>query len=154
MGANGADGYRFRSKKRELKNHLDTRHKIAGHKLYLSKDDVMQSKNILEADEANCIKLAGRCSADGTITVQYVDVITNNDLSLEIDLKYTNDGRIAPFNGAESGTHCHYWTTNKKGEHCRKKTGRKHEPVPDEYISLLDKIVEFNKKGIKYNGKH
>lgn len=154
MGANGSYSKLIGGVPENNRTHIDTKLRVQGHKVLLQKQNIKQSKNVMYSNSDSPIYLIAKRNADGTLTILSVNVFDGHRLSKEIDIKMDSNGHLIPYNGRENGTHCHSWVENKEGEMSRQTTnGNPHKKVQPEFNKLLDDIVKFNNKHIKYNAK-
>lgn len=93
---------------------------------------------------------------DGTLTILNINANKDHKIGTEINLVFDYHGNLVPFNGKKSGSHSHQWEEQSDGNMGRKpvqKGESSHLPIPDEFKSLVDKIVQFNKQKNKLKKK-
>ena len=84
----------------------------------------------------------------GKLTVSGIGVYKKHKLTESIDLKFDSQGNVLPFNQTDDGSHAHKWIEVEPGIIGRKKHDKNnHLPIKKKYKGLINKIVEFNKKG-------
>jgi len=149
MGANGSYSKAIGGVPENKRTHTDSGYKIAGHKVVLQTSDNQQAKNIMNSNSANPIYIIGHRKNDGSIEIHSVNIFDGHHINVEINMKYDSSGRIRPYNGKESGTHCHRWEIKPNGDMGRVLTGSGHDKVPAKYNRLLNQIVQFNNKNKK-----
>ena len=86
---------------------------------------------------------------DGSLAILNVNINKDHKIKMDINLKFDSQGNLIPYNGKESGSHAHEWHERADGKMARKPVSKEensHLPIPSEYSSLINHIVEFNKK--------
>lgn len=151
MGGNGSYSKDFRGIPNVKRTHTDTNTRVDGHKVLLQKGNAKQSKNILNSNSESPIYLIAKVK-DGVIEVQSINVFKKHEISLEINLEYDAKGNVIPFSeGNKRGSHAHLWDRDEMGNFNRKEHDRKNTfSIPPEYNKLIDDIVTYNRKGIKW----
>lgn len=153
MGGNGSYDKKIGGVPKKKRTHLETGYTVMGHKVLLQKGIEDQTKNILNANTPDSIYLIAKLNEDGTLTILNVNANQGNKIATEINLVFDTHGNLVPYNGKKSGSHYHQWEEQSNGNMGRKtisKGENPHQPIPDEYTSLVNAIVEFNKKKNKF----
>ncbi len=150
MGSNGTYSSLIGGVPENSRSHIDTGMRIEGHKVLLQKAKLGQSKNILNSNSESPIYIIGHRLENGVVQVHSINIFDGHNLSLEINLKYDSKGNAIAYNGTENGCHSHQWEVGENGSLRRKKDAPKHGPIPEKYMGLIAKVVEFNKKGKVY----
>ncbi len=159
MGANGSYSKAYGGVPKGDRTHLDTNHKVDGHKVLLQSKKISQSKNVMWSNSKDPIYLIAKKNDDDTISIQSINVFKDHKLSIEIDLVFDLNGKLKGFNSIKpaSGTHAHLWTNEDSSDDMNRKKGPKgehlHLPVPKKFEPLLQKIEIFNNKSFKYGKK-
>lgn len=157
MGGNGAYYKRNDGVPRERRSHIDTHKHIDGHKILLQKASLKQSKNIMHSNSDSPIYLIAKTKRDGVISIQKVNIFEGHNLKYEINLRFDKQGNALVYNAKnhDAGSHAHVWEKGIDGKMHRatNSSGKEiHTAIPQKYQSLLDKIIQFNKKNVKFNG--
>ena len=152
MGGNGSYSKAYRGVPNAKRTHIDTNMRIDGHKVLLQKENVGQSKNIINANSENPIYIMAHVKGDGAIKVHSINVFKEHKICTEINLMYDVDGNIIPYSkNSTKGSHAHRWFVNDKGEYERGQHDRQNVfEIPSEYDDLIKHIVEFNRQKRKW----
>lgn len=153
MGSNGSYNKKANGVPRSKRSHIDTRMRIDGHKVLLQSSNRNKAKNILYSNSDSPIYIIGKRNKDGSIDIHSVNVFKGHKLEVEINLKYNKDGTIRSYDGSEGSSHCHYWEEKATGSMRRKETANAHETIPQQYVSLLNDIVKFNRQNRIYHDR-
>lgn len=97
-----------------------------------------------------------KLNEDDTLTILNINVNKGHKIKVDINLKFDSHGNLIPFNGKESASHSHEWIERPDGKMTRKPAingENTHLPISGEFNSLLDAVVEFNKKKNKLKKK-
>lgn len=147
MGANGSYDKKTGGVPAGRRTHIETGHKILGHKVLLQEGVSDQTKNIMNSNSESPIYLMAKKNPDGSLTVLNINDFSGHKIGLEINLKYDQNGNVKPFNGKEANSHSHEWHQVDNGDMHRKPTeGNSHLPIPDRYSELISEIQKFNKQ--------
>lgn len=156
MGANGSYDKNLGGVPPKKRTHTETGYTIEGHKVLLQTGKESQTKNIMNSNTDNSVYLMAKQNEDGTLTILNINANKSHKIGTEINLVFDSHGNLVPFNGKKSGSHSHQWEEQSDGNMGRKpvpKGGNSHLPIPDEYKSLVDKMVHFNKQKNKIKKK-
>lgn len=149
MGGNGSYDKVLGGVVEGKRTHYDTGYRIDGHKVVIFKENTSHDKFIMNSNSEHPIYLIA--SADektNEIIVSGIAIYNKHQLTESIDLKFDNDGNLIPFDSSEKGSHAHNWTENSPGVLGRKRHDESnHLPIDNKYQHLIDKIVDFNKRG-------
>jgi len=147
MGGNGSYSDDWGGVPEAKRTHDETGYRIENHKVVVFKEDDERKKNILNSNSANTTYLIARKLSDGTLEVHSINIFKGHDLSYEINLVFDNKGDLVSFNNGK-GSHAHIWKKDSSdGKLKRKSHDKKNSfPIDTKYNSLINKIVEFNKK--------
>lgn len=158
MGGNGSYYHRNNGVPVERRSHLDTHKHIDGHKILLQKASVKQSKNIMQSNSDSPIYLIAKTKgSEKYMSIQKVNVFEGHNLKYEVNLRFDKSGNLLGYNAQnhDAGSHTHIWEKGSDGRMHRVKdsNGKEiHMAIPKEYLSLINKVVRFNNKNVKYNG--
>ena len=149
MGGNGSYSKEFGGVKPQDRTHYETDYKIDGHKVLVLQDNPGHDKIILNSNSRNPIYLfASVDKATGKLTISCIGIYKNNKLVESIDLKFDSNGNVLPFTKTEGSSHAHNWHEVSPGIIGRKSHDKNNcLPIKKKYQKLIDKIVDFNKKG-------
>jgi len=156
MGGNGSYDKSLGGVPKKKRTHLETGYTVMGHKVLLQKGLENQTKNIINANSPDSIYLIAKLDADSTLTIWDINVNKGNKIKMDINLKFDSNGNLIPFNEKESASHAHSWIEHPDGNMGRKPSTNgenTHLPIPNEFSSLNDAIVQFNKQKHKYPKK-
>ena len=153
MGGNGSYSKEMGGVPDVARTHIDTNHRVEGHKVLLWGNNVEHNKVIMNSNSENPIYLFASVEGkSGKIIISGISVYEKHLLTETIDLMFDTNGNIIPFNKTGKSSHSHKWKEVEPGKIGRKShDGDNRFPIEDKYIHLIDKIVEFNKKGIVWN---
>jgi len=149
MGANGSYDKSLGGVPEGNRTHTDTGYRVDGHKVLLQTDENNQTSNILNSNSESPIYLMAKMYEDGSLAILNVNINKDHKIKMDINLKFDSQGNLIPYNGKESGSHAHEWHERPDGKMARKPVSKgenSHLPIPSEYSSLINHIVEFNKK--------
>ena len=149
MGANGSYDKNLGGVPIGSRTHTETGYTIDGHKVLVQTGTEDQTSNILNSNSPDSTYLMAKMNEDGTLTILNININKDHKIQMDINLKFDSHGNLIPYNGKESASHSHQWIEHPNGNMGRKpsKNGKNpHLPIPDEFNSLLNKIVKFNKK--------
>ena len=157
MGGNGSYYNRNGGVPTERRSHLDTHKHIDGHKILLQRSSTKASKNIMHSNSDSPIYLIAKTKKGNVISIQKINIFDGHNLKYEINLRFDKHGNILEYNSGnhDAGSHTHVWEKGSDGNmyRSRNSNGKEiHMAIPSEYHSLINKVVEFNNKQIKYNG--
>lgn len=152
MGSNGSYCKSIGGVPQNNRSHTDTGMRIQGHKVLLQTGGRGQAKNILYSNSESPIYIIGKQLQDGSVEVHSLNIFDGHKIGIEVNLKYDKKGNLKPYNGTDSGSHCHYWEEKSEGSMGRKFSGNNHEPIQQKYMSLINDIVSFNKQKKEYHG--
>lgn len=149
MGGNGSYSTEFGGVIAANRTHFDTGYRIDGHKVVILQDNPSHDKIIMNSNSENPIYLfASIDDKTGKLTISSIGIYKKHMLTMSIDIMFDGDGNVIPYNEGEHGTHAHNWSEVSPGVIGRKSHDKSnHLPIPEKYKSLIEKIVEFNKKG-------
>lgn len=149
MGGNGSYSKEIGGVDKKDRTHDDTEFRIEGHKVLVLLDNPSHDKIILNSNSPSPIYLIASSEKEtGRLTISCIGIYENHKLVQSIDLKFDKKGNFIPFNKSEDGSHSHKWIEVSPGTIGRKKHDKNnYNPIPPKYQHLIDKIVEFNKKG-------
>ena len=149
MGGNGSYSKEFGGVKPQDRTHYETEYKIEGHKVLVLQENPSHDKIIMNSNSRNPIYLfASADKKTGKLTISGIGIYKNYKLVESIDLKFDSNGNVLPFKKTEDGSHSHNWFEVAPGIIGRKSYDKSnHKPIKQKYQKLIDKIVDFNKKG-------
>ena len=149
MRGNGSYSKEFGGVETKDRTHFDTEYRIDGHKIVVLQDNPSHDKIIMNSNSESPIYLfASADKRTGKLTVSGLGIYKKHLLKESIDLKFDSQGNLKLFNSGEGGSHAHKWGEVAPGMIGRKSYDKKnHLPIEKKYQKLIDKIVEFNKKG-------
>lgn len=149
MGGNGSYSEEFGGVETKDRTHFDTEYRIGGHKVVVLQDNPSHDKIIMNSNSDSPIYLFASADKDtGRLTVSGIGIYEKHKLTESIDLKFDSHGNVLPYNETDGGSHSHKWGEVAPGKIGRKRFDKKnHLPIKKKYHGLIDKIVEFNKKG-------
>lgn len=127
-------------------------YRIDGHKILLQNKNQKQIKIPVNSNSASPIYLCGRRNkTDNSVKIVSIAIYDNHKCIGQIDLKFDNQGNLIPYaNNGENSSHYHKFPIGASGQVGRKSRQKSnHHPIDPKYNSLLQKIVDFNKKHIK-----
>lgn len=156
MGGNGSYDKKLGRVPKKKRTHIPTGYTIMGHKVLLQKGIEDQAKNILNSNSPDSIYLIAKLNEDGTLTVWNINANKRNKIGTDINLVFDTHGNLVPYNGKKTGSHSHQWEEQTNGNMGRKpvpKGETPHQPIPDEFITLVNAIVKFNKQKNKFPKK-
>ena len=149
MGANGSYDKNLGGVPKDKRTHTETGYTIMGHKVLLQTGKEKQTSNILFSNSENSIYLMAKLNEDGTLTIHNINTNGGHKINMYINLKFDSHGNLIPYNGEEGASHAHQWEERPDGKMARKlvsKGGNPHLPIPNEFTSLVNAIVKFNKQ--------
>lgn len=156
MGGNGSYNKKLGRVPKKNRTHLETKYTVMGHKVLLQKGIEDQTKNILNANSPDSTYLIAKLNEDKTLTIFNINANKDHKIGTEINLKFDSLGNLIPYNGKGSASHSHKWIERPDGNMGRKPVSKgenPHQPIPDEFTTLVNAIVKFNKKKNKYPKK-
>ena len=156
MGANGSYDKNLGGVPKDKRTHTETGYTVLGHKVLLQTGTEDQTSNILNSNSPNSTYLMAKLNEDDTLTILNINVNKGHKIKVDINLKFDSHGNLIPFNGKESASHSHEWIERPDGKMTRKpaiNVENTHLPISGEFNSLLDAVVEFNKKKNKLKKK-
>ncbi len=157
MGGNGSYDKKLGGVPKKKRTHIETGFTVMGHKVLLQKGIENQTKNILNANSPDSTYLIAKLNDDSTLTIFNINVNIGNKIGTEINLVFDSHGNLVPYNGKKSGSHSHQWVEQPNGDMGRKPSHNgenTHLPIPNDFTSLSDAIVQFNKQKHKYHPKN
>ncbi len=140
---------RVRGKRR---THQEFHHRIDGHKILLQNKNKRQVKLPVNSNSDSPTYLLGRINKKGEVEVVSIGVYEKHKCIGQIDLKFDKDGNFIPYSTTNTNSsHFHTFPGGMSpGDVGRKSHDKSNiHPIEGKYSSLIQKIVEFNKKGIK-----
>lgn len=156
MGANGSYDKNLGGVPKDKRTHTETGYTVLGHKVLLQTGTEEQTSNILNSNSPDSTYLMAKLNEDGTLTILNVNINEGHKIKMDINLKFDSHGNLIPYNGKESASHSHKWIERPDGNMTRKPASNgenTHLPISSEFNTLLDAIVNFNKKNNKYPKK-
>ena len=153
MGANGSYDKNIGGVPEDKRTHIPTGYTIMGHQVLLQKGKEKQTSNILNANSPDSTYLIAKLNEDGTLTIWDINANKGHKIGTEINLVFDSHGNLVPYNGKKSGSHSHQWEEHANGNMGRKPVSKgenPHQPIPDEFTTLVNAIVKFNKKKNKF----
>ena len=149
MGGNGSYGKALGGVAEKDRTHYDTGYRIDGHKVLVLMENINHNKFIMNSNSENPIYLIASIAKNThRLVISGIGIYEKHKLTKSIDLKFDSDGNLIPFDSSEKGSHAHNWTENSPGVLGRKRHDESnHLPIDNKYQHLIDKIVDFNKKG-------
>lgn len=150
MGGNGAYSTITGSIPAFARTHTDTELRVEGHKVLVQTKNPMQSKVPMNSNSENPIYLCGKVDKrTEALQISKIGIYEKHKLTRVIDLSLNNDGTVVPFSKESPKTsHLHNLSINEEGIVGRKAHDKSNiHPIPSEYLSLIEKISEFNKLG-------
>lgn len=149
MGGNGSYSKEFGGVPTNDRTHYDTDFRIDGHKVVVFQDNPNHDKIIMNSNSESPIYLFALADKEtGKLTISGIGIYKKHLLTESIDLKFDSKGNVLPFNKTEDGSHSHKWGEVSPGIIGRKSHDKNNYfPIDPKYQPLIDKIVEFNKKG-------
>ena len=146
MGGNGSYSKSLGGVPEAKRLFYDTNTRVEGHKVLLSKECVTQSKIPMNSNSENPIYLCGKVDKKtGEIRVTNIAIYDKHKISKVIDLKFDKKGDFIPYSSQKDSSHSHSWK-EKDGELGRKSHDKSNvHPIPSKYLSLIERIVEYNK---------
>ena len=156
MGANGSYDKNLGGVPKDKRTHTETGYTVLGFKVLLQTGKENQTSNILNSNSKDAIYLIAKLNEDKSLTIWDVNINTSHKIGTEINLKFDSYGNLIPFNGKESASHSHKWIERPDGIMARKPASKgenTHLPIPNEFTSLVNETVKFNKKKNKYPKK-
>lgn len=147
MGGNGSYSKKYRGVPKIQRTHIDTNMRIDGHKVLLQARNTYQNKNILNSNSDSPIYLIARTDSSGVIQIRTINVYSNHEISIEINLQFDTLGEYVAYDRSYiKSSHSHRWYKTDKGTFERMSHDRNNIfEVPKEYMALIEKIVKFNK---------
>ena len=156
MGANGSYDKNLGGVPKDKRTHTETGYTIMGHNVLLQTGKEKQTSNILNSNSPDSTYLIAKLNEDKSLTIWDININTSHKIGTEINLKFDSHGNLIPYNGKESASHSHIWIEHPNGNMGRKPASKgenTHLPISDEYKTLLDAIVKFNKQKNKLKKK-
>ena len=125
---------------------------IDGHKIIIYEDDIYQNKTPMNSNTKDTIYLCGKVDEKtNTVNVSTIAIYKNNLLVRTVDIETDKDGNIIPLRNKD-GTHAHNWEYDSKNNVVKRKShdSKNYHKPTDEEIALAEKMVEYNKKRVKW----
>lgn len=131
------------------RTHREIGQRIDGHKILVQKQSPRQVKVPMNSNSDSPIYLCARelKGGQGKFEIASIGIYKNHKIVGQIDLVMDKSGNVKPYSSDGKGTHFHTFNENTNGVMGRR-TGDKgnHLPIPQQYESLVNKVIEFNKK--------
>ena len=156
MGANGSYDKKLGGVPESKRTHIPTGYTIMGHQVLLQKGKEKQTSNILNSNSPDSTYLIAKLNEDKSLTIFNINANKDHKIGTEINLVFDTHGNLVPYNGKKSGSHSHQWEEQINGNMGRKPVSKgenPHQPIPDEFTTLVNAIVKFNKKKNKFPKK-
>lgn len=153
MGANGSYDKNIGGVPKDKRTHTETGYTVLGHKVLVQTGIEDQTKNILNANSPDSTYLIAKLNEDKTLTIFNINDNKKHKIGTEINLVFDTHGNLVPYNGKKSGSHSHQWVEKPDGNMGRKPVSKgenPHQPIPTEYSTLTNAIVNFNKQKHKF----
>lgn len=148
MGGNGSYNKSWGGVPTSSRTHIDTGHRIGGHKVLLYAKNDKQTKAPMNSNSPNPVYLCGKVDKKtGKIRITTIAEYKNHKLVKTIDLEYDSNGNVIPYTkGSKKCSHAHKWSTDSNGSVGRKTHDPKNIlPVGKKYSKLMKQIDDFNK---------
>lgn len=152
MGGNSSYNKTLDRVRGKSRTHQEFHHRIEGHKILLQNKNKKQVKLPVNSNSDSPIYLLGRYNKKGEVEVVSVGIYENHKCIGQIDLKFDKDGNFIPYSkDNKNSSHFHTFPGGMSpGDVGRKSHDKSNiHPIDSKYDSLIQKIVEFNKKGYK-----
>lgn len=131
------------------RTHREIGKKIDGHKILVQKEKPTQIKIPMNSNSESPIYLCAReiKGKDGKYEIASIGIYENHKIVGQIDLAIDKHGNVTPYSSDGKGSHYHKFDESSSGEMGRRSGAKdNHHPIPKEYQSLVNKVIEFNKK--------
>lgn len=149
MGANSSYNPELGGVPEMARTHKDTEQRIDGHKIIVQKIVPQQVQVPMKSNSDSPIYLCARTlkGKEGKYEIASIGIYKDHKIIGQIDLNPNKMGNIRPYSPDGKGMHYHNFSENGGGSMGRKSGDRNnHHPIPPQYQSLVDKIIEYNKK--------
>lgn len=130
------------------RTHNDVGQRIEGHKILVQKVSPQQVKVPMNSNSESPIYLCAReiKGKDGKYEIASIGIYEKHKIVGQIDLVMDKKGNVIPYS-KDGGTHYHIFGEGSNGNMGRKSGDKKnHHEIPQKYQSLLNKVIEYNKK--------
>lgn len=152
MGGNGSYSDVLKKVPVALRTHNEAISRIDGHKILIQKVAEKQIKIPMNSNSENPTYLCSKVTKDGDIQIESIAVYEKHKVTKVIDLKFDDNGNYLPYSSSEKSSHYHYWEENENGFVGRKRHDKNNRhPIPSEYESLIEKVVNYNKEKHKWD---
>ena len=131
------------------RTHKDTGQRVDGHKVLVQKKSPYQAKVPMNSNSDSPIYLCARNikGKEGKYEIGYIGIYKNHKIVGQIDLVIDKNGNVKPYTSDGKGTHYHKFKESEGGTMGRKSRAKdNHLPIPKQYQSLLNKVIEYNKR--------
>lgn len=148
MGGNGSYSKTWGGVLTTSRTHVDTGHRIGGHKVLLLAKNNNQTNTPMNSNSPNPVYLCAKVDKKtGALKVTTIAIYKNHKLVKTIDLEFDAKGNVIPYKkGSKKCSHAHKWN-DSNGSIGRKKHDSKNTlPVSNKYNSLIKQIDDFNQK--------
>ncbi len=152
MGANFSYNKTLDRVRGKSRTHQEFHQRIDGHKILLQNKNKKQVKLPVNSNSESPTYLLGRINKKGTVEIVSIGVYEKHKCTGQIDLKYDKDGSFIPYSKSDkNSSHFHNFPNGMSSGGVGRKSHDKSNihPIDSKYNSLIQKIVEFNKKGYK-----
>lgn len=151
MGGNHSYNKALGRVKGSKRTHQEYHDRIGGHKILLLNANKEHSKLPMNSNSESPIYLGGQMTGKGDdkIQVTTIGIYEKHKCVGQIDLKFDKDGNFIPYSKTnKDSSHFHEFSENpetgKIGRKSHDKTNT--HPINSKYDSLIQKIVDYNKK--------
>ena len=84
---------------------------------------------------------------DERYEIASIGIYKNHKIIGQIDLAPDKNGNVKPYSPDGKGMHYHKFSENSNASMGRKSGDpNNHHPIPPQYQSLVEKVIEYNKK--------
>lgn len=149
MGGNNAYNVTLDRVKGSKRTHQEYHDRIDGHKILLQNKNQNQVKLPVNSNSESPIYLAGKKVGEDKVEVTTIGIYEKHKCVGQIDLEFDKNGNLIPYSkDNKHSSHYHRFSINPKtGEVERKSHSKKNVfPIDSKYDSLIQKIVDYNKK--------
>lgn len=137
------------------RTHDELDRRIDGHKILVQKKSPQQVQVPMNSNSENPLYLCGRINKNTkAVEIVAVGIYKGHKLVKSIDLVYDSNGKLIPYHPDRKSSHSHDWKRDEFGKIGRKSGQQSnHLPIDPRYMSLLERITDFNKEKYIWNRK-
>lgn len=151
MGANGSYSKEFNAVPEVRRTHVSLDTKIEGHKILVQKSNPYQKKIPMNSNSENPWYLVAKVDKETEdVKISSIAIYDKHAIVKVIDLEFDSSGNVIPYSSDVKSSHSHNWVEDIGGNFGRKSHDTSNRLPVDVDNSLIQKIVEFNKKKEKW----